>query len=62
VPLRHSYTLLHSFSFSDGTFPVGPLIADSSGNLYGTTFEGGMGCGGLGCGVVFKLSGTGFVP
>jgi uncharacterized repeat protein (TIGR03803 family) len=34
------------------------LIRDRAGNLYGTTFYGGRGCG-LGCGVVFKLSTTG---
>jgi uncharacterized repeat protein (TIGR03803 family) len=38
--------------------PVGTLLLDSSGNLYGTTFEGGLaGCGyGTGCGTVFELS------
>ncbi|MGH6801463.1 MAG: hypothetical protein ACRECZ_08625, partial [Methylocella sp.] len=49
-------TVLHSFSFSDGSTPQAGLIADSSGNLYGTTFFGGAsGCqSGIGCGVVFK--------
>ncbi|MGH6839303.1 MAG: choice-of-anchor tandem repeat GloVer-containing protein [Methylocella sp.] len=53
-----TYTVLHSFSRgSDGRFPLAGLVADSSGNLYGTTDEGGgSGCGGVGCGVVFKLS------
>ncbi|MGH9206790.1 MAG: choice-of-anchor tandem repeat GloVer-containing protein, partial [Acidimicrobiales bacterium] len=47
---------------SDGGQPVAGLIADSSGNLYGTIEHGGApGCSG-GCGVVFKLTGTGFVP
>ncbi|MGH6846196.1 MAG: choice-of-anchor tandem repeat GloVer-containing protein, partial [Methylocella sp.] len=52
-----TYTELHSFTgSSDGAFPGG-LIADSSGNLYGTTGGGGAsGCGGFGCGGVFKLS------
>jgi uncharacterized repeat protein (TIGR03803 family) len=38
--------------------PVGALLLDGSGNLYGTTFQGGVpGCGyGNGCGTVFKLS------
>ncbi len=38
--------------------PVGTLLMDNSGNLYGTTFEGGLaGCGfGSGCGTVFELS------
>jgi uncharacterized repeat protein (TIGR03803 family) len=49
---------------SDGAFPEAGLIKDVSGNLYGTTAEGGdMSCsvpGGLGgCGAVFKMSLTG---
>jgi uncharacterized repeat protein (TIGR03803 family) len=52
-------TVLHSFTGSDGRNPQAGLIADSAGNLYGTTVAGGAsgsGCGGYGCGVVFKLS------
>ncbi|MGH6839302.1 MAG: choice-of-anchor tandem repeat GloVer-containing protein [Methylocella sp.] len=51
-------TVLHSFAGgSDGSDPVGGLIADSSGNLFGTTGGGGgSGCGGSGCGTVFKLT------
>jgi uncharacterized repeat protein (TIGR03803 family) len=57
-------TVLYSFKGgSDGSGPAAGLIADSSGNLYGTTYLGGAfasGCNGifadLGCGVVFKLS------
>lgn len=36
---------------SDGLNPTAPLIVDIAGNLYGTTFEGGDGCG-----VFFELS------
>ncbi len=38
--------------------PVGTLLLDNHGNLYGTTFEGGLaGCGlGFGCGTLFELS------
>ncbi len=55
-------TVLHSFTGgSDGSNPLfAGLIADGAGNLYGTTeFGGGTGCGGPGCGVVFKLTPTG---
>ena len=53
-------TVLYSFTGgSDGGTPRAGLIADSSGNLYGTTQFGGPGCGGVGCGVVFKLSPSG---
>jgi uncharacterized repeat protein (TIGR03803 family) len=54
-----SETVLQSFNtFVDGEFSDGGLIADSAGNLYGTTFVGGdaSGCGGIGCGTVFRLS------
>ncbi|HEY5047971.1 MAG TPA: choice-of-anchor tandem repeat GloVer-containing protein [Rhizomicrobium sp.] len=56
-------SLLHVFmggSQSDGAFPAGRLISDSSGNLYGTTGAGGStdSCGTAweGCGTVFKLT------
>jgi uncharacterized repeat protein (TIGR03803 family) len=50
-------TMLHSFSGSDGEMPNG-LVADESGNFYGTTFGGGSGgCGTYGgCGAAFKLT------
>jgi uncharacterized repeat protein (TIGR03803 family) len=48
------------YSFTGGTdqgFPVGALIADALGNLYGTTAGSPDGCGSGGqCGTVFKLS------
>jgi uncharacterized repeat protein (TIGR03803 family) len=54
-------TVLYSFTGSDGAKPVAGLIVDSSGNLYGTTVNGGAGpCNnGTGCGVVFKVSPSG---
>ena len=51
-----TYTLLHNFSGPDGAAPYGTLTMDRAGNLYGTTYFGGNGCGGYGCGTVFKLT------
>lgn len=44
-------TTLHTFKGKDGQQPLGGLTIDTSGTLYGTT-----GAGGLGYGVVFKLT------
>jgi uncharacterized repeat protein (TIGR03803 family) len=49
-------TVLYSFQgLSDGANPVGGVIVDPSGNLYGTTFDGGDNGGG----VVYELSPNG---
>lgn len=49
--------VLYSFQGgSDGAFPPSGLIADQSGNLYGTTTFGGAVCGNTSCGTVFKLT------
>lgn len=52
-------TVLYSFcsepNCSDGSSPVGGLIEDRSGNLYGTTELGGINEGGPG-GVVFEIT------
>jgi uncharacterized repeat protein (TIGR03803 family) len=49
-------TVLHTFKGSDGGIPLGGVIADNAGNLYGTTSQGrGGNCSG-GCGTVFKLA------
>jgi uncharacterized repeat protein (TIGR03803 family) len=55
------YTFCSEANCADGMFPgVGKLVHDSSGNLFGTTRRGGgIGCGGEGCGVVFKLDADG---
>ncbi|HSZ00753.1 MAG TPA: choice-of-anchor tandem repeat GloVer-containing protein [Terriglobales bacterium] len=51
-------TVLHSFNDApDGAHPIGGLVLDKAGNLYGTTSDGGdLRCGFSGCGTVFKLT------
>ena len=36
-----TYKILHKFTGADGNEPMGVLIFDTSGNLYGTTYQGG---------------------
>lgn len=51
------YTPLYVFQGSDGGQPFAGVTLGSNGVVYGTTlFGGGTGCGGNGCGVVFKLT------
>jgi hypothetical protein len=57
-----SYSVLYTFSGSDGSDPFGRLLMDGSGNLLGPTFTGGTGnrCHNYlpypaGCGTVFEL-------
>jgi uncharacterized repeat protein (TIGR03803 family) len=53
-------TVLHAFAGgSDGDGPQAALIADASGNLYGTTKQGGGACSGFGCGTVFEIAANG---
>lgn len=57
-----TYTVLHRFDLSDGAKPEAGLTMDREGNLYGTTFIGGlpiMTCYGGTCGTVFKLAHSG---
>jgi uncharacterized repeat protein (TIGR03803 family) len=58
-----NFSTLYSFSGgADGSNPLGPVVMDTKGNLYGTTQYGGnLSCGSThqGCGVVFKLSSAG---
>jgi hypothetical protein len=56
VPPSEEWTLnvLYSFTaFSNGAIPTNGVIFDGSGNLYGTTYEGGTGSG---VGVIFELT------
>ncbi|HEX4159622.1 MAG TPA: choice-of-anchor tandem repeat GloVer-containing protein [Rhizomicrobium sp.] len=49
-------TVLHEFTGSDGAQPGGTLLTDKTGEIYATTYNGGnTGCGGTGCGVIFKM-------
>ena len=45
-------TVIHSFNYSNGDFPVSAPIVDAQGNLYGTTPSGGL----YGEGVVYRLT------
>jgi uncharacterized repeat protein (TIGR03803 family) len=54
-PTTRKETVLHSFTGgADGGVPYGSLIFDAQGNLYGTADNGGIGYG-----VVFKMSSKG---
>jgi uncharacterized repeat protein (TIGR03803 family) len=51
-------TVLYSFQgIPDGIYPVGGVVFDASGNLYGATTDGGSdACGGIAqCGTVYQL-------
>jgi uncharacterized repeat protein (TIGR03803 family) len=48
-------TVLRSFDFTDGSTPLGGVVRDSAGNLYGTTSQGGTDS----FGNVFKISASG---
>ena len=52
-----TYAVLHTFAGgSDGATPASTPTFDPSGNLYGTTDNGGSSACYLGCGTVFKLA------
>jgi uncharacterized repeat protein (TIGR03803 family) len=52
-----SDTVIYSFqnTTTSGAFPYGVLVADSAGNLYGTTYSGGL----FGAGTIFELVAAG---
>lgn len=65
--IAQSFAELYAFNSSgtlaDGGWPEAGVVRDASGNLYGTTFFGGLGTGceitANGCGLVFKLDPSG---
>ncbi len=53
-------TILYAFAGGpDGAYPLGPLVLDGAGNLYGTANQGGNAPWPFGDGVVFMLDVTG---
>jgi hypothetical protein len=52
------YNFCSSANCNDGAIPIGSLVADSVGNLYGLAASGGIPCAknSLGCGVAYELS------
>ena len=57
APGAWAETQIYSFpaDLQNGGFPVGNLVFDKAGNLYGSA-GGGTGCNPYGCGVIFKLT------
>src|ERR1700679_1161772 len=55
--VAQTLTTLVSFNGTNGGDPVAPLIQDTDGNFYGTTYCGGGGQGG--CGTIFKMAPSG---
>ena len=49
------YSVLHTFTGSDGVSPVGPLVQAGNGSFYGTTQNGGA----YGQGTVFRINSDG---
>jgi hypothetical protein len=64
--LAQTYSVIHTFSGSDGIDPTSTLVQDRAGNFYGTTESGGSSGGSAGAGVLFQLKRAGsgwiFVP
>jgi uncharacterized repeat protein (TIGR03803 family) len=50
---------IFSFDLADGNQPEAGLVQGADGNLYGTTFSGGVDCAPYSCGTVFKITASG---
>ena len=62
IDTNGNQTVLHTFTGgTDGGAPNGFVSVDSAGNVYGAALSGGNQnfCGGLGCGLVFKIDSNG---
>ncbi len=59
TPAGKQHVLYRFTGSPDGASPYSGLVADSTGNLYGTTYNGGTGACTNGCGVVFELDKAG---
>lgn len=55
-----SLTTLYTFH-GEGAQPMGALVQDGQGNLWGTTYSGGSRNCSLGCGMIYRLSKVGGV-
>jgi uncharacterized repeat protein (TIGR03803 family) len=51
-----TYTELHQFTGVEAIGPNGSLVFDSNGNIYGTTYSGGIGSCFRGCGTVWEIT------
>lgn len=49
-------TILHTFGGADGMLPSAEVAFDQLGNLYGTTFNGGLADCSAGCGTIYEIS------
>ncbi|HEY5048217.1 MAG TPA: choice-of-anchor tandem repeat GloVer-containing protein [Rhizomicrobium sp.] len=49
-------TVLVSFDYTNGAFPLSTPFVDKSGDVYGTTLEGGAGIDAGGDGTIFKIA------
>lgn len=61
MALDGTFAVIHEFTVLDGGVPQAGLIRATDGNFYGTTTigGGGPGCGGIGCGTVYRVTPAG---
>jgi uncharacterized repeat protein (TIGR03803 family) len=55
APPAATFTTLHSFDGADGQYPEAGLVQGTTGNFYGTTYDGGVNNDGA----VFKITPSG---